>query len=341
MALDAGNLNLFGFDLGRLVQVWRNGWSEAFRWPALAWLSPQEAVRVLLPGAGEVLRLGATSEPAPSGAKPAAVAVVLPDDGVLLREITLPPLAHDELRQALELEVLALSPFAAEDTVWGWDAEPIAGRMRVRLVLAARAHVEAALAAERLRLGAADPEVWTAVAAPIVLQGFAEGRRAQRKRAARLRLLSVLALTLLLVLALAATPVLQARERVFDAQQRYGELEREAAAALGARNALAVGNERVHALQEYLHGNQDPLVTLELITRLMPDDAYLKRLEIDGRKVRIIGEASNASQLMNALGAPDTGFTEVRAPSPISRARRSDKENFVIDFFTARNEAAK
>ncbi|NMG16183.1 PilN domain-containing protein [Aromatoleum bremense] len=332
MALEAGNPSLFGFDLRRIGQVWRNGWNEAFQWPSLAWLTPQEAIRVLMPDGGEALRLGASATPAPAGAEAAALAVVLPEDSVLLREFRLPRLAGDELRQAVELEVLAVSPFPPDETVWGWRAEPAGAQVRVRLALAARSHVRTALAQEQARLAGAEPEIWAVADAPIVLQGYGEHGRLKRMHVARNRILLALAGAFVLMFALAVTPVLQARERVFDAQRQYAALETEVASLLGARNALAVGNERARALRAHLEQRQELPQLLELITQLLPDDAFLSRLEVQGRQVRIVGQAADAAQLMKILGAPSSPFRNVRAPSPISRAAGSNKENFVIEF---------
>lgn len=340
MAFEAASLSLFGFDLRRIGRIWRDGWDEAFRWPALAWLSPQEAVRVLLPDGGELLRLGAASQAAPMGARPASVAVVLPAESVLLRELRLPPLGGDELHQAIELEVLAASPFPAEHTAWGFEARAEASQVRVRLALAAQAHVAAALESARPRTTGHSPEVWADAAEPIVLRGFGEARRFARERAARRRILLALGAVLLLLMALAATPVLQARQQVFDAQRRYGGLEGDVAEVVAARNALAVGNERAAAVRAHLDQRPDLPALLELLTRMLPDDAFLTRLEVQGRQVRIVGQARDAAQLMRTLGAQGSPFSEVRAPSAISRAGSSDRENFVIEFNVANTELA-
>lgn len=341
MALEAGNLSLFGFDLRRIGRIWRDGWDEAFQWPALAWLAPPETVRVLLPDEGELLRIGASARPAPVGARPAAVAVVLPEDAVLVRELRLPPLAGDELHQAVEFEVLALSPFAADETVWGYSAESQASQTRVRLALAARAHVTQTLEGARSRIGAGTPEVWADAAAPIVLHGFAESDRRRRERKAQNLILLALGCIVVLLMALAATPVLQARQQVFDAQRRYAALERDVASVVAARNALALGGERIVEIGTYLAQRPDIPAVLERLTELLPDDAFLTRIEVQGEQVRIVGQAKDAAQLMRVLGAPDSPFRNVRAPSPISRAGGSDKENFVIEFLvTGEGEAS-
>ena len=332
MALEVNNLSLFGLDLRSFGRVWRNGWYEALQWPAFAWLSPSETVRVVLPDGSEVLRQGVSARPArhPGGTR--AVAVVVPDDSILVRELVLPRLAIGELQQALALEVAAVSPFSVDDTVWGWSAESSETRTKVRLALAARKHVDAAIESVRLSVASAEPEVWALADAPILLQGYGEHARLKRVREARGRMLWALVGAVVLAIGAASVPAWQARARVFDAQMHYEQLESQVAGLIAARAALTTGNERARALRAHVSEHQDIPLLLEILTRTLSDDVFLSRLEVKGRQVRIVGQASNASQLMNALGAQASPFRDVRAPSPISRAAGSDKENFVIEF---------
>lgn len=335
MAFEAGSWRLFGVDLLSLGGVLRSGWEDALQWPALAWFSPQESVRVLLPDGSESRRLGATAEPAPDDAAPEVVAVVLPESDVLVRELRLPRLSGSELRQALALEVAAVSPFPPDQVVWGWRADPDETRLRVRLAMAARTHVDAYLDLQRERLGGAAYEVWVDAGAPIVMEGYAEGVRALRLARQRRRIVVALGFATVLSAALAATPVLQARQRVFDAQAQYAALEAETVGLVASRNALALANERAGSVNAYLQERPDIPKLIEVLTLTLPDEAFLSRLEVQGRKVRIVGQAGNASQLMDALGVPGSDFLDVRAPSPISRVAGADRESFVIEFVLA------
>lgn len=338
MAAERNNYDLFGFDLRTIGKAWRDGWNELLAWPIMAWLSPQEPVRVLLPDGGEVLRLGASGVPAPASASARAVAVVLPQDSVLVRERILPPLAGTELRAAVELELAAITPFSPDQTVWGWRAQRQEKGVLVRLALASRSHVQAALGARLQALGATEAEVWASADEPVVLNGFGEHRRLDRLRRTRRNILALVACAYALVVGLVATPVLQARAKVFDAQVQYGLLESQVAGVVAARAELTSSNERIRTIRAFLDEHQDLPLLLEALTAALPDDASLTRLEVQGRQVRIVGQADNASQLMNVLGAPGSHFREVRAPSPISRTGNSTKESFVIDMVVATAE---
>ncbi|KON79852.1 PilN domain-containing protein [Azoarcus sp. PA01] len=334
MALELRDWRLFGFDLRSLPRRWRKGWDEALAWPMFAWLSPREPVRVLLPDGAEEVRSGATAVAAPASAQPKAVAVVLPEPNVLVRELRLPPLARAELREAVALEVASLSPFPTEQVVSGWRAELRGDRLHVRLALAARDQVAAFVAANAERLGGKEPEVWADATAPIVLDGYAEGERSARLVTDRTVLVALVAGAAMLALVLALIPVLQARERLEDAEARLAALEAETESLVASRNALALGNDRIRAVRAHLDERPEVLQLIETLSALLPDDAYLTRLEIQGRQVRIGGQAANASALMDMLGTlPE--FHEVKAPAPISRVAGSDKESFVIEFVLA------
>lgn len=338
MAFEAGSWRLFGFDLMSLGSAVRSGWDEALRWPSLAWFSPDEPVRVLLPDGTEQRRLGATARPAPEAAVPKTIAVVLPDAAVLIRDLMVPRLSGAELKQALALEVASISPFPLEQVAWGYSAAPDGDRLRVRLALAAQSHVAAHLDAQRERRGDVIPEVWAGSDVPVVIEGYGERARAGRLARQRWSILATLCLLGVLLVVLAATPVLQARARVFDAQARYAALETETAGVVASRNALSLANERVRAIGAYLQERPDIPRLLETLTLTLPDDAFLTRLEVQGRQVRLVGQARNASELMDALGARGSEFRDVRAPSPISRVAGSDKESFVIEFVLADEE---
>jgi general secretion pathway protein L len=57
-------------------------------------------------------------------------------------------------------------------------------------------------------------------------------------------------------------------------------------------------------------------------------------MEINGNIVRIVGQAENAAQLLQTLGA-NPGLRDVRAPSGLVRAPAGSKEGFTIEFRVA------
>lgn len=336
MASSADQWRLFGLDLRGVVSLWRQGWAEALQWPALRALVPRSAVGLrrtdgsLQVWQGDQLVQGARASSL------AHVAVEVPEDCVLLRQLRLPWLAPDEIADAVSIEIATASPFPPDTLVSGWRADPAdGGGVAVTIAMSSRSHVERALEARKdfeAGPGAVrSPEVWAMhQGVPVIFEGFGESSRlaAQRQQGLKLALLTLGAVLLSGILLV--SPFLQARERVFDAQAQFGNLRLAAGDAVGARDGLALLAERQKSLAAWQSATVPVMPLLDRLTTLLPDDAYLVGFELRGETVAVSGLARNAAALMEVFGAqPD--FVDVR-PSGISRDRATNLETFRIEF---------
>ena len=322
---------LFGLDLRMLGTLWRQGWREALRTAPLRHLAPQLPVRVI--GADASLQCWQGDHCLPRALATPFAAIALPDDLVLLRTLQLPLLADAELAQAVALDVSSVAPFPADQVVYGFRSRGVGpGRVAVDVAIASCGAVEGWI--EQRLQGAADPagvEVWAhSPAGVIVLNGFAEPSRARAQRRVMRRNLALAAMLLLLLLSLLLSPFLQARAQVFDAQSRFAQLRAETAAAVDARDRLALVAERSAALQAWRAETPALMPLLERLTELLPDDAFLNSFELRGDTVTISGMSRNAASLMDAFSA-QTDFAEIR-PSGIARDGRTGLETFTIEF---------
>ena len=329
MAFEARNLSLFGLDLARLGPTVRAGWAEALRWPMFAWLAVRRPVRVTLADGTIEVRQGATSRMLRQPASADCVAVIIPDDLVLIRRLELPSLSSDALEEALALEVQTSSPFGIEATAWGWHADPRAdGGLTVRLAMAPRDAVQARCAEH----GGADTcEAWVDAQAPIVLNGFGERRRARREAGQRAALLVAMALVLVTAGVLVVTPFLQMRQQVFDAQAQYAMVQRTSAEAVQARAHLQLARDQLLEIREGLDTRPDLPGLLETLAREIPDSAHLIRLSVRGDMVQVFGQGTGLSALVDRLGAHPE-FERMRSPTPISRVGGTSQEQFSIEF---------
>ena len=335
MASARDNFNLFGLDLRTVPDYLRQGWSEAMHWPFFRWLLPAEPVRLLLPDAADLVG-GEAVWPAFALVEQAtATAVVLPDDLVLRRRLRLPYLSGVALRQAMELEVRAASPFPLDAIVWGYRAAPAGQGVDVELAFAARAHVLGYLQQLQPTVDGSDPqqvpEVWVDAGWPLLLEGFGERRRQRRERRRNMQMLGMVALCLVLLLALAASPVLFQRAGVMEFNARFEAQSSEVTPVVADRDALGKRNLQLQTVAAYAEAHPDPRALLGKLSGLLPDTVYLTSLDIRGRAVTIGGVAENAASLMELLGAqPD--FRDVRAPAAISRDPVSGRETFTVEF---------
>lgn len=338
-ANDTTNPWLFmGFDLRRLLQWWLAGWREALNWPVLAWLKLATVVRVYRQGAEPVNYAGGRWLPA-SIAQPTAkfVALILEESIVLRRELALPPLSQGEMHSALSYEVAGATPFGVEQTVWGWRIKTQgAQKTTVELVLTARAHIERAVQQQGLSDQRSVLEIWVMGAGeqPIVLTGYAEGRRWRAERRHLVRVAVLLGLIPALLMVWAAIPLLSERIKLRHAQAALAHIQSETSVVDKQREHLAAQASVLVAASQYRATLPPVLDIMALLSQKIPDSAYLERLDINTQRTTIEGQADNAAALMQILsGLPQ--LTHVRAPSAITRNPATGKERFMLEFSLA------
>lgn len=341
MAFEMRNLNLFGLDLAELVSNFKTGWIEALEWPVFARWVPRPVVRVWDYDGSQRVVCYLTGRTLPVETETTLTAAVLDPDLVLCQVLKMPDLNEQALTSALSLEVARLSPFGQDGTVWGWLARRVAEGLEVELVMVMRDRVDAALR-PLIQAGVASPEAWVVMPGgrPIVLRGFGEFLRLRKFRSEILRTLAALIVAAGLAGAVVASPFLQLRARVFDAQAQFAELQRASHEAVKAREALLRAKEQAAALDRVFHARPDVLALLEELSRLLPDDAYLIRLDVEGHLIRLSGQGSNASALVDKLGGVQV-FSGLRSPSPIVRVGNTGAERFSLEFNFTGNPAGE
>lgn len=332
----------FGMDTSQWPRQWRAAGRHLLARPLLRWLRPAVRVQLRHPdGAVSAWSVahGLAMPVADANASTAIPAVELPFSRVLDRRLTLPPLAAAELAQAVQLEVASASPFGAEQTVFGFDAQPGPdGLTRVDLLITSRRDVEQALREAGADL-AAPPEVWvlpghlagqSSAVRPIVLLGCGEAQRRRAERQGLAHRLGLMLLALALLAALALTPTLMLRQRAIQAQQALEALQRQAAPQLAQREALMQGLERLQAVDKLLAQQLALPPVLDMLTRALPDGAWLTALRADGVKLVLNGHADDAAALVQRLAA-EPGVHDVRLASPATRGVGATKETFIIE----------
>ena len=335
--------SFFGMEVGQ----WPRQWHAAVAWllarPALRWLQP--AVRVQLHQADgrtsdwDVAQGMATRAAASADLAPAVIAVELPSARVLERRLLLPAPAPADVAQAVQLEVSGASPFGAEHTVYGFDVASAAdGLTRVEVAITSRAEVEQVLRQAHIGPDAA-PEVWVLpnaatgsgeVLRPLVLMGPGQAQRQRLVQQGLATRLGLLLLALALLAALAATPTLMLRQRALQAQQSFEALQRQAAPQLAQREALMQRVQRLQGVDKVLAQQLALPPVLDMLTRAVPDGAWLTSLRVEGTKLVLNGNADDAAALVQRLAA-QPGVHDVRLASPATRSAGAAKESFIIE----------
>jgi len=281
------------------------------------------------------------AEPAAPGAAVALPAVELARDNVLDRQFTLPRLTPADLARAVQLEVDSATPFEPAQTVFGYSATPTGDdTLRINLAMASRAHVERRLNAAAAPAGpdgASAPEVWVlppdpgpAGFRPIVIQGFGDGERQRAAARGRNLRLALLALAFMLLLAIAVTPTLQLRQRALQAQAAFDALQTQVAPQAALRESITKQSERLKSVGDIAAHQMAWLPVLNMLTRAVPDGAWLNSIRIEGNKVVINGNGDDAAALVQRL-ASQAGVRDVRLTSPATRGGAALKEAFNIE----------
>lgn len=345
LASSPDQTRFFGLDVGQ----WPSQWAAAGEWllrsRALRWLTPP--VRVDLTQANgqasswEMAQ--GVARPAEGTDTQAIRAVELLPEQVLRRQLMLPQLGSADLARAVALEVAAMTPFPPERTVSAFAAVPgQAGTLAVDVALTSTQEIDKRLQQVAATAGDAGvPEVWVlpdgAASAgkafiPLVFEGYgAAGRRHLAARGLGLRG-GLLLLALLLLGALAVTPTMQARLKAMQAQQAFEELNVQAKPQLAQREQVVKQTGRLQAIAKAAEQQLAPLPVLDMLTRTLPDGAWLSTLRMEGTKVVINGTADDTAALVRSLGR-QRGVSEVRSPSPATATRVGNlqKETFTLE----------
>lgn len=325
----------------QLVGDLRAAWRGMEQWAALRWFTPRFATRVTFPDGvphNLVEAPGYNASASNSKEVPRFEGYLLPEALVLWQAVELPALGPHEIASALSFQVSTLSPFPADDTVWGHTV-PVtsgaAGGITVQVALVSRKLVAPHIAGlQGAKTQAVEPEWWVKApgsGAMVVLGVEADRPRNRLSRRWRNVNLALLLLLLAILCAAAITPTAQLRMRAIQAANSFSALQTAAGGAVQQREQLVKHQQQAELLQAQLKGNVHPEVAILRVTQLLPDNTYLTSLQMQGDKVTISGLTPNTAVLMQQLGA-QAGVTAVRAPSAVTKQRGADQETFTVEF---------
>jgi general secretion pathway protein L len=343
MPLLSSDAKLFGIDLSSLGGQLREAWQQLAHLPWMRRFMPRFPVKV----AGWESRPDGMAwvrgdrlewvQRANGGttASPDYAAVLLPSEQVLVRTLRLPAMSPKALHGAVQLDVQMMSPFTEEQTLWAYAARSPGGASSVRLVdvvITSRDQVEGALKEQGYRLPAGmAPEVWAdAVTQTIMITGFGEQRRLAREARQRIWLLTGVLVVAALAAALAATPTAQLYLRAEDANAQFARLTQATRDVVTKRQALVAEAESVSALMDRRNQQIDHLRVMALLTRVLPDDTAVQRVQFKGDKLTVQGLSDDTSEAVRLL-SKEPGLRDVRLPSAVTRSSRTSKESFTLE----------
>jgi general secretion pathway protein L len=266
--------------------------------------------------------------------------LLLPDDKVLAKRITLPAAAEENLHEVLGFEMDLHTPFQAADVYYDYTVvgrDTTRGNVTVDLVYAPRDAVDALLDGTT-NLGMKTDIVTcrrrdNANLQPVNLLPQ-EKRRVKRFDVKNLNL-ALTALLAVLVFAAVTIPIVQ-KNRAIEAL----EAQVQAAAADARQGAeLRQDLEKMAEASQFLVGKKasDVMIVeiIDEISRILPDHTWIARLDLKGSELQLQGQSSAASSLIGIIESSPR-FENVRFASPVVQIAGTDNDRVHIVATVAR-----
>ena len=251
------------------------------------------------------------------------ITLELSPDQIVLQRINVPARAREFLPGIVRNQIERLSPWPVDQVVFGFDASASPGdpnTLDARVSMTSRSNVEAARG-ELAALGVAADRIVAreedGAGAPITLWSRLDngsGRGLERaRRMVGLAVLSAIGGSVILSAGLlaSASAISSASEA---AAARTATLQRQLEPARAA-GAVADPAQRAWILKETAPSG---VIVVEVLSRALPDTAYVTELSLQKSTVRIVGLTSDAPSLIAPLEHSGQ-FAEVRFFAPTTR----------------------
>lgn len=258
--------------------------------------------------------------------------LLLARDEVLTCSMTLPLAAEENLREVLSFEMDRQTPFRADEVYYDYavtDRSPALKTLSLQLFIAPRATVDeplANLAAAGIRADAVAPHE-SDNPDEQAINLIPANRRSQQSVVEYRLNVSLATLALLLLATTIMLPLLQKNQAIDSLQEKV----RAAATAAQSGNQLRLEVEELIEGSNYLINKKQTERTimqlLDEMTRLIPNDTWVNRIDMNNGEIQIQGQSGTAAGLIAKIEASPV-FHNVRFRSPVTQVARTDKERF-------------
>lgn len=271
----------------------------------------------------------------------AHVLLLLPADKILVKRLTLPLAAEENLREALSFEMDRQTPFSVEQVYYDSvivKRDAASQALAIDLVLAPRSAIDDLL--ERLADAGLHPDVISArvpnAAQPLAVNLLPAARRKRKTNMVRRRNIALVAVNLLLLAAVISVPLLQKQQLINSLQAQVEEVTIEATKGSELRQQV----QQLVDASTYLKRKKqtEPLVirVFDEITRVLPDNTWINRLIIGAQEIQLQGQSSSAAALIPLL-EKSALLQDVQFRSPVVRTPTTGEERFHVSAILTRD----
>jgi general secretion pathway protein L len=257
------------------------------------------------------------------------------------RQVSLPIGAEDRLGDVLVFEMDRLTPFSAADIYYDYrvvNRDPAHGTITVDLVIALRKTIDDLLG----RLAQRNIEVsqLTLVGAAASTNLLPKDRRASVGPKLPIIPTVLTGVAAILAIIAIAYPLAMQRVEISQLEREVGELRPTALAADEIRAKIAAAAQQSDFFTERWNRAPTKIQMLNELARLIPDDTWLTRIEVNGETVRIHGESEGASSLIGLIEESRL-LQDPQFSSPVTKNPRTRNDRFVIEALVESGEGAQ
>jgi general secretion pathway protein L len=259
--------------------------------------------------------------------------LVIPADHVLIKQLTLPLATEENLREAMSFELDRQTPFSVEQVYYDCHVRARDNEkqtLTVELVVTRRDYVDE-LIDSLADIGLLPDHISTPAKSaetllPVDLLPAARRRKNKTGLGRRPKLLLVTA-NLVLAAAVLASPVIQKQRVIRTLEPQLQQAVEAAKSGTQLRQQV----EQLAAASEYLRNRKQSgllvMRALDEITRLLPDNTWVSRLDIDAGEIQLQGQSSSPAALIQRLEASPL-LQNVRFRSPLTSIGNSEEDRF-------------
>ncbi len=257
----------------------------------------------------------------------------LPREQTLVPSLKLPRMAEKDIRNVLSFELERQTPFPTDQVFYDFyskthDTDP--DKLDVTLVVVRRSSIKALVA--RLEPLGILPDVIDAVGATYQEYGINVRPPKDTPQTSTNTFalgFSLYALAAILLVAVVTVPVSRTATAVGELRTEIALRKTEIKEYEALKSEYEQRLLRANFFTDLNKGRLRVIDILAEVTRVLPDNNWLNRFEMDGNKGRFRGESENASSLI-PLFEISKFFREVHFASPVTRNNTTGRDRFFL-----------
>lgn len=257
--------------------------------------------------------------------------LLLPPNVLLRTELTLPVATEENLREVLCFEMDQRTPFSAEQVYYDYT---IIARSSEQQTIDVELFVTPCHAVDELLPSLKKLDIY-----PDVISARANGHRIydinllpaaallRSRNRTRWANVGLATAALILFVVMIAVPIMHKRQLIASLQPKVAaaiEAAKEGTRLRQNIETIATGSQELLLRKE----SQPMLMQLvDEITRVIPDNTWLTRLDISAHEIQMQGQSQSAESLISLIESSPI-FEGARFRSPVTQVPRSDAERF-------------